>query len=86
MTYNVNWWPDSIGHVELAHEYLEKIAALSGGEVRKTTNPAQWYVALKQTKRYPKVMALLTRQDEWQAAIEEYIEELRGALVEAGSV
>ena len=86
LTHNVNWWPDSIGHVELAHEYLEKIADLIGAEVRKTANPAQWYLVSKGTKQYPSVMALLTRQDEWQAIIEEYIEKLRAALAEAGSV
>ena len=85
LTNNVNWWPDSIGHIELAHEYLEKIADLIGAEVRKTANPAQWYLVLKGTKQYPSVMALLTRQDEWQAIIEDYIEKLRAALAEAGS-
>ena len=85
MTYNVGWWPDSIGYVELAHEYLDKIAALIGGEVRETPNPAQWYVALKGTKQYPSAMALLTRQDEWQGLIAEYIK-LTAALAQTGSV
>jgi hypothetical protein len=70
--------------LELAHEYLEKIATLIGGEVRKTASPAQWYVALR--KRQPDVMVLLNRQDEWLALIGEYTEKLRAALVEAGSV
>jgi hypothetical protein len=85
LTYNVNWWPDSIGRVELAHKYLERIADLIGAEVRQTTNPAQWYVALKGTKQYPSAMALLTRQDQWQLLVAEYIEKLRVALVETGS-
>jgi hypothetical protein len=85
LTYNVNWWPHSIGHVELAHEYLEQIATLIEADVRETTNPGQWYVALKGTKRYPSAMELLTRQDQWLAIIARYIEKLRAALVETGS-
>jgi hypothetical protein len=86
LTYNVGRVPNYIGHIELAHEYLQKIADLIGDEVRKTANPAEWYVALKGTKRYPSVMVLLTRQDEWLALIQEYTEKLGAALVEAGNV
>jgi hypothetical protein len=86
LTYNVGWVPNSIGYIELAHEYLQKLAEVIGGEVRKTANPAQWYVALKGTKQQPSIMALLRRQDEWQALIGKYIKKLTAALVEAGSV
>jgi hypothetical protein len=86
LTYNVNWQADFIGHIELAHEYLEKIAALIGGEVRKTVKPGRWHVTLKGTKQVPNAMVLLTRQDEWLALIGEYTEKLRVALVEAGDV
>jgi hypothetical protein len=86
LTYNVGWMADYIGHLELAHEYLEKIAALVGGEVRKTPIPARWSVALKGTRQAPSVMALLTRQDQWQAVIEEYTAKLRAALIEAGGL
>jgi hypothetical protein len=85
-TYNVNWVPDFIGHIELAHEYLEKIAALLGGEVRKDLKPGRWHVVLKGTKQQPGAMALLTRQDEWLALIADYTEKLRTALIEAGNV
>jgi hypothetical protein len=84
LTYNVGWVPNAIGRLELAHEYLEKIANLIGGYVRKTTNSAQWYVTLR--SRQTPVMVLLTRQDEWLAVIKEYIEKLSAALVEAGNV
>jgi len=47
LTYNVGWMPNAIGHIELAHEYLERIADLIDGEVRKTANPGQWYVAFE---------------------------------------
>lgn len=80
-THNVNWTPDSIGHVELAHRYLERIASLIGAEVRRTNNPAQWYLTVKGTTQQPKVMALLVLPDEWLAAIEGYVEELRAAIV-----
>jgi hypothetical protein len=83
-TNNVNWWPDSIGQVELAHQYLERIAALLGGEVRKTTHPGQWYVTLAGKK--PSAMTILTRQSEWQAIIEDYIGKLATALIESGTV
>ena len=86
LTYNVGWAPDSVGHIELAHEYLQKLADLVGGEVRKTANPGQWYVALKGTKQQPSAMVLLTRQDEWRILIGEYIEKLTTALLEAGSL
>jgi hypothetical protein len=86
VTYNVNWVPDFIGHIELAHEYLDKIAALIGGEVRKSVKPGRWHVTLKGTKQVPNAMVLLTRQDEWLALIGEYTEKLRAALIEAGNV
>jgi hypothetical protein len=85
-TPNVSSGADAIGHVELAHEYLEKIATLIGGEVRKTPHPTQWYVTQKGTKQYPSVTELLKRQDEWLTLIGEYTEKLRAALVDAGSV
>ena len=85
-TYNVSWTANTIGHIELAHEYLQKIADLIGGEVRKTAKPSQWYVALKGTKKCPRAMVLLTRQDEWQALIRDYTEKLEAALVESGDV
>jgi hypothetical protein len=84
LTYNVGWVPDAIGRLELAHEYLQKIADLIGGDVRKTANPAQWYVTI--AKRQPGAMVLLSRQDEWLALIGEYTEKLSTALVEAGRV
>jgi len=35
-TRMVNWRPDNIGRIDLAHEYLAKLAALVGGKVRQT--------------------------------------------------
>jgi hypothetical protein len=86
LTDNVSWGGHVVGRVDLAHEYLDKIAALIGGEVRKTAHPGQWYVALKGTKQVPNAMVLLICQDEWLALIGEYTEKLGAALVEAGSV
>jgi hypothetical protein len=84
LTYNVGWVPNEIGRLELAHEYLQKIANLLGGDVRKTANSAQWYVTLR--KRQPPIMVLLKCQDEWLALIGEYTEKLTVALIEAGDV
>jgi hypothetical protein len=86
LTYNVGWTADAIGHLELAHWYLEGIAGIIGGGVRQTRNPAQWYVVSKSPKGYPTVMLLLARQDEWLALIREYTEKLSAALLEAGNV
>jgi hypothetical protein len=83
LTYNVNWVPDGIGHIELAHEYLEKIAALIGGEVRKTVKPANWHVALKGTVQNPMAITLIGRQEGWITIIEDYIARLETALLDA---
>jgi hypothetical protein len=82
-TNNVNWMPNSIGHIELAHEYLEKIAKIVGGEVRKTAKPDQWYVSLSGTKQLPNVAALLAHQGEWLAVIESYTDRLKFAVIDA---
>jgi hypothetical protein len=85
LTNNVNWGADDIG-LEPAHVYLEKIAELIGGEVRKTANPGAWYVVSKGTKQQPMAMALLSRPDGWLEVIQKYTEKLSAALIEAGSV
>lgn len=61
MTYNINWAPDSIGRIDLAHDYLERLAVLLGYEVRQARD---WYVALPGSNSEPPAMALLQRPDE----------------------
>ena len=82
LTYNINWRPDSLGHIDLSNHYLEQIAELVGGEVRKTSHPGQWYVVLKGTKQQPLMMTLLQHQAEWIAIIEDYTQKLMAVLSE----
>jgi hypothetical protein len=78
-TMRVNFKPDQIGRVDLAHEYLAKIAALIGSKVRQTRDPKGWYV--EGTKnRLPDAMDLLSRSSEWVDIIRWYSSELDSAL------
>jgi hypothetical protein len=78
-TMRVNFKPDRIGRVDLAHEYLAKIAALIGSKVRQTRDPKGWYV--EGTKnRLPDAMDLLSRSSEWVDIIRWYASELDSAL------
>lgn len=82
-SYNVNWVADGIGQIDLAHRYLGQLAALLGGQVRRTAKPPQWHVVMGGTT-LPKAMDLLSRPEEWAAAIEAYTDELTRALESAG--
>lgn len=83
VTENVNWTPDSLGHIELAHEYQEQVASLIGAEVRRTKDPTAWYIVMPGTKLRPKASALLAHPDEWIAVIEWYAERLRAVTISA---
>ncbi len=78
ISYNVNWAADEIGHIDLAHNYLEKVASLVGGSVRKTKTPAQWYVV--RDGEEPPAIDVLLRRKEWMAVIQEYTSALRKIL------
>ena len=80
-TRNVNWKPDDIGRVDLAHEYLGKVARLIGGKVRELENPRSWYVVEKAGK-FPDAIELLSRQDEWLEIVRWYMGELSKAIEE----
>ncbi|GER04496.1 hypothetical protein JCM17846_21780 [Iodidimonas nitroreducens] len=82
VSHNVNWYADSLGRIDLAHDYLEMIAGIIGGEVRKTPNPRNWYVVEKGTLNQPRAMALLAHPEAWLAAIEAYAERLMAACVD----
>jgi hypothetical protein len=84
ITYSVNWVPDSIGRIDLAHEYLEQIAELIGGVVRKDNKPALWYVAID-GKKPPSATAILELQDAWLEIIKLYTEKLTTALAQNDS-
>ncbi len=83
-TRPVNWKPDDLGRIDLAHEYLAKVASLVGGKVRQTEKPSGWYVEGVKD-RLPNASELLSRQDEWLEIIRWYTGELRSAIeAEAG--
>ncbi len=57
-TAYANWDADSIGRLDVAHRYQEELATLVNGEVRRTPNPAQWYV-VKQGTQPPAISEML---------------------------
>lgn len=67
----VNWTADYVGKLDLAHEYLQQLAASVEGTVRRTPKPATWYVTTDGSK-VPSIGALLAVTDQWLAAIEHY--------------
>ena len=50
LTSSVVWNPSHIGKVDLAHEYLGRLASLVGGKVRRTPKPENWYVVERRQK------------------------------------
>jgi len=80
MTYSVNWTPDSVGRVDLAHEYLEGLARIGGGKVRQTPTPANWYVRSAESLTELAALNVLERADDWLSLISAYTDKLREAL------
>jgi hypothetical protein len=78
-TQPVNWKPNRIGKVDLAHEYLARMARLIGRNVRQTKDPKGWYVA-GDTHRLPDAVDILSRPKEWMEIIRWYITELSSAI------
>lgn len=77
-TYSVNWTPDSIGRIDLGNEYLERLAALVGGQVRKTPKAYNWYVV--KGNKPPRAVELVCNPVGWVAIVEDYTNKLREAL------
>jgi hypothetical protein len=77
-TKMVNHRPATIGRIDLAHEYLVKVASLLGGKVRQTEKQTHWYVEGANTG-LPDAIDLLSRQEEWLDIIRWYTEELNTA-------
>lgn len=71
ITYAINWGTGEIGKLEQAHEYLDALGRLAGGTVRKTPNPAQWYV-VRSGVTPPGAMDVLNKTEEWLDLIAEY--------------
>lgn len=82
-TEMANWVASDIGRLDLAHGYLEGLAAMIGGSVRRTPKPTGWYVTAD-GKRVPAVDQLLDHADEWLDAIRLYTAELERAAEAAG--
>ena len=81
VTYSVNWRPAALGLVHISHQYLESVAALLDGSVRKTATPQQWYVVAKDGKS-PSAMDILGRSESWLPLIVEFHQRLREAMEE----
>ena len=77
-TFQVSWKPNDIGRIDLAHEYLQRVATLIGGKVRETPDPAQWYIV--KGEKNPPAMELLTKSDDWLDIIRWYTGELSAAI------
>lgn len=80
-TYQVGWKPNHIGRVDLAHEYLNRVATLIGGRVRRTRDPAQWYIV--KGDKPAEAIDLLSRSSEWLDVIRWYTKELSAAIESA---
>ena len=80
-TYSVTWRPNSIGRVDLGHNYLENLSRLVEGEVRKTKDPTQWYV-VKSGTALPQATEVLSKPDLWFDIIAEYQKQIN--LAELG--
>lgn len=79
VTDSVNWEPSKFGRVDLSHEYLDDLAALVNGRVRKTSKPENWYV-LGTKGKYIKIDELLSLSSDWLSLIDKYINNLTLAL------
>lgn len=76
-TYSLGWRPQERGQIELAHEYLHHLALLVDGEVRKTPNPAQWYIVKKGEMAFPDALSALNKSDQWLQLIRDYTTKLK---------
>jgi hypothetical protein len=79
ITNSVPWVPNGMGRIDAAHEYLSGLAKLVSGIVRKTPDPANWYVAKSGTAT-PDAIELLDRPSEFLTIIRSYIGKLRSAI------
>jgi len=71
VSYSITWKPNDIGRIDLAHDYMAKLAELGGGSVRKTKDPTQWYV-VKSGTAVARAIDVLRKPDEWLDIIRHY--------------
>jgi hypothetical protein len=75
-----NWVAERIGRLDLSHRYIERVADMvEGAFVRHGSKPTQWHAAMKSggPVRLPD---LLKKQEQWRAAMEEFIDAATNAL------
>lgn len=68
---SIGWIPSRNGMLPLAHAYLEDVAALASGTVRKTADPTQWYVKTH-AGHLPDAEPLLRKSAQWLDVIRKY--------------
>jgi hypothetical protein len=80
-TMSINYKPNQLGKVDLAHEYLDKIATLMGSKVLPGEHPKGWRLGGNKGER-PPAIDLLSRSDQWLEIIRWYTSELSSAIDE----
>jgi len=76
----INWVPDGLGRIDLAHDHLNDLASLvDGAFVKELEKPTSWYVRTADRDSVP-LKPLLERSDGWLQAIQKYLSELRAVL------
>jgi len=78
---SINFKPDQLGKVDLAHEYLAKVAALMEKQLRPGEHPKGWRIVGNDGQR-PPAIDLLSRSDKWLEIIRWYTSELSSAINE----
>ncbi|MEO5354520.1 MAG: type I restriction enzyme HsdR N-terminal domain-containing protein [Magnetococcus sp. XQGC-1] len=74
-----NWVPGELGRIDIGHDYLNRLAALTpGASVKKFPNQAEWKV-VKENKEIL-ISDLLCHTDEWFRLIEDTQNQLTKAL------
>jgi len=79
-TTAVGWKPNAIGQLALAHDYLEELARLVGGEVRQTPKPESRRVVVRGGTASPDIGLFLEKADGWLEIIDRYVERLSNAV------
>lgn len=78
VSFSVCWAPNNFGRIDIGHDYLEGLSKIINGDVRKTKDPAQWYV-VKNGLAYPSGMDILSKADDWLKLISWYQNKLNEA-------
>jgi hypothetical protein len=85
LTRPVNWVADYIGRLDISHRYLERLADLVGGVVKRTPKRQGWSSTTRSGEPV-RLADLLDRSDGWRAAIEEFIDAATDTLRSAADL